>query len=155
MKITRQTLVLITLLLSPLAFADNHALSISDAWIREAPPTQRVLACYMQIQNESNTPRKITAVKSPAFGSVEIHKTIFKDGMARMEAQPELLVPAMGKIVLEPGGLHLMLIDPENPLHTGDRVELELQIESGETQKITAEVRPGGGAETDHSHHHH
>lgn len=152
---SRLCLAAIPLLFGSLLFADDHRLSISGAWIREAPPGQSVLAGYMKIRNDSDTPRRITAVKSAAFGSAEIHRTVMKDGMASMEAQAELVIPAMGSVVLEPGGLHLMLIDPHKSLRAGERVELALQIEPNLTQTVTAEVRRSGSAEPGHSHHHH
>lgn len=155
MMLPGKFMVSISLFLSPVVLADDHAFSISDAWVREAPPIQRILAGYMQIRNDTDTPRKITAVNSAIFGSVEIHKTVIKDGMARMEAQHALVIPAMGTTVLEPGGVHLMLIDPQKPLQAGDKVTLELQIAPDETQTIIAEVRRSEGVEPDHSHHHH
>jgi copper(I)-binding protein len=153
--LSRRCLAGIPLLFGSLVLADDHALIISDPWIREAPPGQGILAGYMQIRNESDRPRQITAVKSAAFGSVEIHRTVMKDGIARMEAQSALLVPAAGTLTLKPGDLHLMLIDPHKPLRAGDQVELELQIEPNVTQTITAEVRRSDTAEAHHSHHHH
>ena len=58
----------------------------------------------------------IVGASSPQFEMVEIHRTEIVDGMARMIPQDRLPVPAGGSVTLEPGGLHLMLIQAKQPL---------------------------------------
>lgn len=155
MTFLRTCLANFLLLPGLLIAAGNPPLTINDPWIREAPPGQKILAGYMQIHNDSAAPVKVSSVSSAAFESVEIHKTVVVDGVARMEAQPVLEVPAAGVTVLEPGGLHLMLIGPHRALKAGDTIELELHIVPDKTQTITAIVRRSDVDAVDHSHHHH
>ena len=51
-------------LLLAMAAAAGPTMDISDAWVREAPPTARVLAAYMLITNLSESGFTVTAVTS-------------------------------------------------------------------------------------------
>lgn len=135
--------------------AGDKTLRIADAWVREPPPTQEVLAAYMRIHNDAFDPRRITAVSSPDFRSVEMHRTVMQDGLARMVPQPDIVIPARGEVVLEPGGYHLMLIGPLKPLRAGNRVTIRLQLGTDLQQTVEAEVRQDDGSMADHEHHHH
>lgn len=137
------------------ATAQADELTVTGAWVREGPPTTQVLAGYAQIANPGIQEITIVGASSPQFETVEIHRTEIVDGMARMIAQPQLVVQAGGNVTFEPGGLHLMLIQAQQPLVSGDHVEINLQLTNGTRQRVDAEVRPGMDEGMDHSHHHH
>lgn len=124
-------------------------------WIREAPPTARVLAGFVMLHNGSDRERQLVAVDSEDFERVEMHRTLIENGMARMLPQESLVIPAQGMLSLEPGGLHLMLIGPRRALAEGDHVTLTLRFADGESLPVTFEVRKGSGDGMDHSHHSH
>ena len=130
-----------------------ETLTVSSAWVREAPPTSAVNAAYMRIANPGAKDLVITGASSPQFETVEIHRTEIADGMARMFLQERLVVPAGGSVNLEPNGLHVMLIQAKQPLHAGDHVEINLQVEGGDALKVNAEVGPGMPEGMDHSQH--
>lgn len=137
------------------AVAQADQLNVSDAWVREAPPTSQVLAAYLNIENPGAEEIVIVGASSPQFDTVELHRTEIVDGIARMIAQQRLIVPAGGAVIFEPGGLHLMLIQAVRPLQRGDQVEIQFQLSTGENLKVQAEVRPGMVDAMDHSHQHH
>ena len=143
------------LVVSQAVFAGDMPLRIADAWLREGPPTQEVLAAYMRIHNDASNPQRITGASSPEFRSVEIHRTVMQDGLARMVPQADIVIPARGEVVLEPGGYHLMLIGPLKPLRRGNGVTIRLQLGTGLQQTIEAQVRQSDGSMADHEHHHH
>lgn len=116
-------------------------IAVTDPWIREAPPMSKVLAGYMVLTNKTATPRILTGATSPRFGSVMLHRTVIGDGVARMVHAGRLEIPANGQLVIEPGGLHLMLMRPKAPLRAGERVELTLRFADGCTVLVSAEVR--------------
>jgi len=135
--------------------AQAEMLNITQAWVREAPPTSAVNAAYMHIANPTAQEHAIIGASSPQFDVVEMHRTEIVDGMARMLPQERLVVPAKGNVSLEPNGLHLMLIQAKQPVKAGDHVEINLRLEGGGTQKLDAEVRPAMAEGMDHSHHQH
>jgi copper(I)-binding protein len=126
---------------------------VNDAWVREAPPVAKVLAAYLTIENHTDKDKVLTAVSSSSFDKIEIHKSMQKGGMATMEQQKQLTVPAQGKVALEPGSFHLMLFTPAKTLKAGDKVDFTLKFQNGSTMTITAPVKKAtGGHHHDHGH---
>jgi periplasmic copper chaperone A len=133
-----------------LANESSHV-KLTDAWIREAPPTVAILAGYINIKNDSDDAITLVTVSSPDFTKVEIHRSIINDGMATMEKQSTLIIPAGEIVKLTPGDHHLMLFDPENPLRSGDNATLIFSFADGHTQSIAVEVERRSSG---HAHHH-
>lgn len=137
--------------------ARAETLDVSDAWVRQGPPTAQVLGAYMTLENPGAQAVTIIGAGSPQFETVEIHRTEIVDGMARMIPQERLDIPAGGRVALEPGGLHLMLINARQPLAADAAVQIELRLEGGGSITVAAPVRADAGMHDgmDHSQHHH
>ena len=134
-------------------FAQADTLNITHAWIREAPPSSKVLAAYMSINNPGETAITVKGISSPDFESAEVHRTVINEGVARMLHVEQLEVPANGNVKLEPGGLHLMLFNPERTLAAGDTVSLTIYLDNDTCMTIsTAVVRQVNDDQT-HQHH--
>ena len=61
--------------------------------------------------------------------------------MTMMAKIPGIDIPGGDEVVLERGGLHIMLINIVEDLVEGDSVTVELQFEKSGSQTVTAEVR--------------
>ena len=114
---------------------------LTKGWIREAPPVSTTLAGYLIIENQSEQSVVIVGGRSPSFGGIEIHRTAVIDGVARMNHEERLVVPAGSTLRLQPGGYHLMLMKPERALKAGDRVPLELFLEGAGIISTELEVQ--------------
>ncbi len=145
-------ITVILLAATSLAGADS-GLQVSEPWVREAPPTSRVLAAYLTLVNTGDNTVTVTAISSPDFKNAEIHRTVIEAGVARMLPVKQLEVPAGGQLMLEPGGHHLMLFDPLRTLTAGETVTLIIHMNNGKQLSATAPVIRKTGE--DHSHHHH
>lgn len=145
-------ITVILLAATSLAGADS-GLQVSEPWVREAPPTSRVLAAYLTLVNTGDNTMTVTAISSPDFKNAEIHRTVIEAGVARMLPVKQLEVPAGGQLMLEPGGHHLMLFDPLRTLTAGETVTLIIHMNNGKQLSATAPVIRKTGE--DHSHHHH
>ena len=135
------------LLLLSLLFAFTHAeaapetsTQVREGWIRLAPPTAKVMAGYLTIDNTGSEDVVISEVRSADFGAIEIHEMTMQDGVMRMRRVAELRVPAGGHVTLEPGGLHRMLFRPQRSLPAGSKVGIRLITAGGELT-ATIEVR--------------
>jgi len=118
-------------------------ITIEVAWVREGPPVAKVLAGYMTVNNRSGTRLSLRSARSENFDRVEFHRSMIVDGVARMKRQTRIEIPAGGQVIFEPGGQHLMLIDPVKALKSGDTVELTLVLEDGREINIAVAVRSG------------
>ena len=148
-----RTLAILLLLIGPSLVMADATLAVSEPWIREAPPTTRVMAGYLTMVNAGGTPVTVTSISSPDFEDAEIHRTVVEDGIARMLPVSQLEIPANSPLKLEPGGLHLMLFNPQRPLPEGETVTLIIHHSNGSKVTATAPVIRKTGE--DHSHHHH
>ena len=110
---------------------DVASVQVRDGWIRAAPPTAKVLAGYLTIENTGATEIVISEVRSDDFGAIEIHEMTLQDGVMRMRRLSELRVPAGGRVELKPGAQHLMMFRPTRALPSGTKVELRLIAATG------------------------
>ena len=107
--------------------------------VRLGQPTGPNAALYLTATGGGEADLLIGATTEVA-SAVEIHQTMMSDG-GTMSMQPveSLELPADGRLVLEPGGYHMMLVDVER-LAVGDVIEVTLQWETAGNQTIEAEV---------------
>ncbi len=140
-------------LMASYAGGAETGLSVRDGWIREAPPTVSGLAGYLVIENDSAEPRELIAAESAAFESIEMHRSTFEDGIARMSPQSSIPIPADGRVALEPGGYHLMMLAPVEQLRAGDQVRVLLTFDGGERLPAMLRIRRAAGDEMQHHHH--
>jgi copper(I)-binding protein len=99
------------------------------------------MAAYLTAKNTGHNPATILSITSPAFNSIEIHRTTIINGIARMEPVKNLVIPPGNEVRLEPGGMHLMLFGPNRALRAGDEVKLSFTLDDGNSLSIMATVR--------------
>lgn len=131
------------------------ALDVTDPWIAEAPPVARVHAGYVSLANPSDRPVRIVAVHSPRYARVEMHRTVVEQGVSRMLRMDEIRLAPGDKVVLEPGGMHLMLFEPKTAVQLGEKVPVRLEFDDGSALELNAEVRQRPMPAHHHSPHGH
>lgn len=138
------------LLLAPLASAEP---AISGAWVRAMPPTQSMTAGYLTLDNPGDSTVTITGATADVSPRVEIHTTVTRDGMQRMQPVDSLDVAPGESIELAPGGYHLMLRDMPRMPSAGENVEICLELAGMQSVCSTAAVRRGATETDSHRHH--
>ena len=63
------------------------------------------------------------------------------DGAMMMQPIDGIEVPAGGSVSLEPGGIHIMLLELAEPLEAGTSFDLTLILDDGEEHQVSVEVR--------------
>ena len=124
-------------------------ISVSDAWARATMPGQKVSAAYMQIQSDADA--RLIGASSPAVPRVEVHEMKMDGDVMRMREVKAIDLPKGKTVMLQPGGLHVMLMNLPKPIAAGDIIPLVLVVESGgkqQTVEVKAEARApmGSGA---------
>jgi copper(I)-binding protein len=136
--------VFVCLILAPTlvpAASEEAGVSVRDAWIRETPPGMTMMAGYMALRNDTSRSQVLVAASSPGFATVMIHRTIVKDGMARMVHASQIELAPNASLIFAPGGYHLMLMNPKRTLRAGDRVDITLEFRGGLVLPVAYEVR--------------
>lgn len=117
------------------------AITVSNPFAREVPPSAPASASFMTLNNSSNNNIKITAADSNAAKVVELHTHTNDNGVMRMRQIPFIEIPANGSTQLKPGGLHIMLISPYKPLKKGQTINVSLTFEDGSNKSIAMPVK--------------
>ncbi|MGB5756303.1 MAG: copper chaperone PCu(A)C [Acidimicrobiales bacterium] len=147
---------------------DAGGVVAGDAWARTSPMSAEAGAAYMVLSSDEAV--SIVSASAPAdvAGTVELHETVAVDPDGNMEEGesmddeesmeggddqamgdvpmtmrqvPSIDIPAGGEVVLEPGGLHLMLLDLPDPLEEGETFDLTLTTDAGDEITVPVEVR--------------
>jgi periplasmic copper chaperone A len=150
---------LLALLAPHHAFPAEHAtfavgdLVVESPWARES--VTRTGAAYLTVRNGGDQDDRLVGVSSEVADKAELHSSVMQDGVMKMRAVEALDVPAHGEAVLEPGGLHIMLIGLKAPLEEGKSFALTLEFEhTGEIEVMTTveDIAHAGGGSHDHGH---
>lgn len=123
---------LVLLFLSLMVLPASHAadiVKVSDAWVRLPPPGAQIAAAFLTLESEQAL--SLSSVSSPDAAAVEIHTMSMRNGVMEMRQLPALKLAAGEPVKLEPGGLHLMLINPKQGLKEGEKVPLVLTFKKG------------------------
>lgn len=106
---------------------DSTPLTFRSGWARNTFPNS---AGYVLIANSSDDDIEITAAVAPQVNVVELHNTdIDDDGVMRMRPIERFVIPAGGSLLLQPGGMHLMLIGVDSTVDLGNAVRLTLTLD--------------------------
>jgi copper(I)-binding protein len=128
------------------AFAADYKLgemTISHPWARASAGNVKTGAAFLAITNKGGADRLLSA-ESTVSKSVELHNHI-KDGDVMMMRKVDAIdVPANGAVKLEPGGLHIMFINLNEPLKEGMNIPLVLTFEKAGKLKIEAKIQGVG-----------
>lgn len=149
----RRTLLLATLLLAACGRGGGGApdIVISDAWVREARTGST--AAYLTIANEGDGADRLLAVSVPPPAEASLHSTTNDDGISRMRPIADGVEIAAGeRVVLKPGGTHVMVTGLTAPLESGAALPLTLRFEHWGDRQVMAEVRAAAGAPMRMSH---
>lgn len=114
-------------------------IAIKDAWAR---PTKAGMmsAAYFTMHNVGSVPDSLVQVSSSASKDVQIHLSYMNDGIMVMEEQPFVAIQASEQIPFQPGGYHIMIIQPTNDMEEGDSISLSLYFKSGMIIEETIQV---------------
>jgi hypothetical protein len=126
------------MILFPLA--SQADLVIANAWIKNLPPTVPVRAAYMNMSNTGQEAVCIVSFSSEKFSNIALHETIMNDGMMHMQQVTDLTIAPNQQIILEPGGMHLMM-QANEPTRPGENVQMTIKLSDGSHQSLMMTVK--------------
>ncbi len=132
-------LLLASWLLSGAARAAD--IRVEGAYARAVPPGQPNSAVFMALTNGGDADRALVAAESDAAATAELHTHIMAEDMMQMRRVKRIELPAGERVVLQPGGLHVMLIGLGEQLAPGMEVALRLVLDDGSRIAVSAPVR--------------
>lgn len=123
--------------------ADSKAgtLALSDLQIRSAGKGMPTTAAYLAIANTGKTADKLLSVDCACAAAAMMHRSETKGGIASMAMLTAVDIPAGGKLVFEPNGLHIMLVGLKAPLKQGGVQMMTLTFQKAGPVKAAFAVR--------------
>lgn len=119
--------------------------TVTDAWIK-AVPSGTMTAVFAEVENGGDEAVTIESVTTDLSDRAELHHMVMSDGtmvMAPIEGGIE--VPANGSVSLEPGGLHIMVMDLTDEVLVGAEHEITITLSTGDEVTFTAVAKDFAG----------
>jgi len=119
-------------------------IDVKSAWARPTVAGQMGTGAFMHLTSKEGA--RLLGASSDVAGVVEIHEMAMQGNVMQMRAIRSLDLPPGSTIELKPGGHHMMLMYLKRPLATGEKIKVELRLETRDkklvTQPVEVEVRP-------------
>ena len=125
--------------------------TVSDVWARASAGGAGGAGAVFLTINNGGAADRLVAASTPVAAMAELHTHMEMNGVMTMRKIDEIIVPAGQSIVLQPGGLHIMLMNMTAALKEGDTFPLTLTFDKAGTVNVTAKV---GGVAAMGEHHH-
>lgn len=133
----------VLVLLAASCSSNDGALSIDDAWARSSAGMQDAGVAYMTVAGGDQGDRLIgVSVSSDVAAKAALHESVMdEDGTMTMQAVPTIEIGANSRVLLEPGGFHIMLMQLVEPLEAGATFSLVLTFEQAGDITVEVEIR--------------
>ncbi|EYT56837.1 hypothetical protein H483_0116900 [Dietzia sp. UCD-THP] len=128
--------------------------TLDDGWVKATDTDMS--GVFGTLRNTGDDDLHLTGVSSRLGGRTELHETVpGGSGMMMQEKEDGFVIPAGGELVLEPGGNHIMLMDLDQPITTGQQITLTLRFDGGDQegdveQDVTVSARDFRGGEEEY-----
>lgn len=130
----------------PMSMAQAADITVSHPWARASAMVAKAGAGFLTIQNTGASDDTLLSAQAPTSVSAvtELHTHIKEGDVMKMRKVDSIPVPAGQTVTLQPGGLHVMLIDLAHPLTEGESFPLTLTFEKAGTVEVTMSVKGMG-----------
>ncbi|MEX2324788.1 MAG: copper chaperone PCu(A)C [Nitriliruptoraceae bacterium] len=105
-----------------------------------AAPIAGASQLVVEITNTGDRDDTLVGAHTPAAMGVEIHLTEIVDGRAAMRQLDEVALPAGETVRFRPGGLHLMLVIPDDSVVVGASLPVTFSFASSADITVEAHV---------------
>ncbi|NJO38949.1 MAG: copper chaperone PCu(A)C [Rhizobiales bacterium] len=123
---------------------------IHDGWARASLGSNPNSAAYMTLENHGDTADKLIKAASPAAEKAELHTHIMENDIAKMRPVEAIEVAPGEPTVLQPGGLHVMLMGLTGKLEEGGTMPVTLTFENAGEVTLDLPIKSATGAKMNH-----
>jgi copper(I)-binding protein len=119
---------------------DHGSLHVGHPWSRPTAPGVPMAVAYLSITNHGTKEDVLLGAHTSAAAHVELHQTTISNGMASMRPLAQIAIDPGQTLHIEPGGIHLMLVDVKTPFVEGKNVPLTLEFRDAGFVDVELEV---------------
>lgn len=117
-----------------------QTLHIDHPFARATPPGARFGGVFLSVENKGDQIDRLLRVSTPVARAAELHQMVLDAGVMRMRPIAGVDVKPAARVVLQPGGYHVMLVDLKHPLQAGEHFPLTLEFEKAGSIEVDVEV---------------
>jgi periplasmic copper chaperone A len=123
------------------AHAQSGPIEVQDPWARATLGQSRTGAAYLTLSATGPAADRLVSASSPVAAKTELHNHIMVGNVAQMRPVDAIEVAPGSPTLLQPGGLHIMLIDLKAPLQAGTSFPVTLTFEKAGAITVQVAVR--------------
>jgi hypothetical protein len=136
----RYFVLVIALLLTLSACSSSSGdIEVHNAWVRPTAKGENA-AVYLTLHNHSSTADELIGASSNVADSVELHESTMENDVMQMHRIDSVPLAADEEIMLEPGGLHVMLIGLKQDLVLGEHISVVLHFKNHEDIAVEVHI---------------
>lgn len=125
---------------APAATVMSGPFEVRDAWARPAD-SGATGGAYVTLANLDTLDVTITGWSADVAELTELHETMVHDGQAHMTPHRERAIPRDSVLVMQPGGMHVMLVRLTRALRAGDTIRITASLADGRAIETRVAVR--------------
>lgn len=129
-------------------------ITVINPWARATPGVPRNGGAYLTLKGGA-AGDELTGIETSVAKRAELHGHSQKNGVMKMHAVKGVKVPAGGRIVLRPGGLHIMLMKLNKALKKGEHFPMTLRFARAGRITVQVEVMGVGAMKAGKGKQHH
>lgn len=127
----------------------QSALRVERGWFRPPIAGRDVSSGYLALANTSGGAIQLLSFKSPQVRNIELHEHRHVDGMMQMRRVGPLTLEAGGRLLMQPGGHHLMLFGLQPDAASGAEISLQISYDiDGDVKTLRASLDARDSSQT-------
>ena len=124
--------------LMAVSLAAQAQVEVESAWARPTVAGQIGTGAFMRLKSRDGA--RVIGASSAVAGLIEIHEMKFEGNVMQMRPTASLDLPPGRTVELKRGGHHMMLMDLARPLVVGEKIQVQLRLETRGKKLITQPV---------------
>ena len=127
--------------------ASHNGVVIEDAWVRSSEYSDHaggMTGIFGKFTNHSDQTVTIIGGETDIAKMVQTHEVV--NGMMQ-EKKGGIEIKPGETVTLEPGGLHIMIMDISKPIVAGDKITFTVKFKNAESQTLTLTAKDSAGGD--------
>ena len=134
----------------------QNGLNFSNFWIKEVVANNKSTSGYFTIENTNDEDEHLIFMSSNFSEKTELHNMIVENDIMKMKHLSEgVIIKAKSKLILKPGGYHLMFIKLKEDLQLKKKYDVHFRFKSGKIIVLSMPVKNQASNYKEKIHHHH
>ena len=138
-KIVLSTLTAYFMMATGSAMAGS--IRIDNIWVAAQPDASKTASLFMEITNLGDQDDVLVSVDAPIARFAKPHLTTVKGDKASMRTRKDIVIQAGSTVVLNQGGLHIMLMGLKRSLAPGKMLNMILNFQNGSSVKVNVPIK--------------